>query len=210
MGVQILGVDGATIAAIDADHMAQRTSIRPQQCVAWSSIGTTTGLLTGATMVAGATLFSLRNAGANRVLVRRVQISWLTTTLGAAGRFDFGLSIARSFANMDTGGSTITLTARHRVGLNAPTVNAMIAGAAAMTAGAGRTLDGVAGVAGYWSAAIGSQLPQTSLLSHDAGDHPIVLGTNEGIVLSALAVAATTAVSLGYVNVELVEALAYP
>lgn len=207
MAIQLLGADGLTIATIDPTHGAQRTSIRPQECLSWASLGATTGLVTA--LAAGASLFSLRNAGANKILVRRLQIAWLTMTFSAAARIDFALNLARTFNAMDSGGTDLPVTAKHRVTHNAPTINARIASTAALTVGT-RTLDGVVGVAGYYSAANGSALPSTPLLSHDAGDHPIVLAQNEGLVLTALAVPAAAAVTVGYVNVELVEVAQYP
>lgn len=208
MAISISDVTGAIVARVEATFGALVTRLAPQECITWTSLAETTGLVTG--IAAGAPLFSLRNAGSRIVICRRFQIAWLTTTLGAAGRFDFALSVARTFPANDTGGAEI-VPARHRGALLPHTYHPRVATTSALTAGAGRVVDGgKVGVAGYWSAAIGSALPWTPLLSHDAGDHPVVLAPNEGLVLSVPSVPAATAVSIGYVNAEVLEVASYP
>lgn len=210
MAIPISDVTGANTARVEPMFGALVTRLAPQECIGWNTISEQTGLLTG--LVAGAGIFSLKNLNARPLLLRRFSLSVLTNTLGTAGRFDFALYVARTWPTNDTGGTDISAAcARHRGALVAPNVHARIAGTAALTAGAGRLLDGgKVACAGYWSAAAGSGIAQVNLLSHDTGDHPVVLAQNEGIVLAATAAAAATAAIVGYVAAEFVDVASYP
>lgn len=204
MAIQLLGADGLTLASVDPTHRAQRASIRPQECVSWASLGVMTGAVVG--LAAGSVLFALRNNGARQILLRRLQVAWITQVLGAAGRLDFGAVIQRSYTVMDSAGTAIAVAGKHRVAFNAPSVDCRVATTAAVSGGT-RTADPHAvAVAGLWSAAIGSGLATTQLISHDAGDHPIAFNQQEGITINCLASPSATLAGVLYVNAELVEA----
>jgi len=65
------------------------------------------------------------------------------------------------------------------------------------------------GAANAWSGGAGSTLPQTQLLSHDAGDYPFILAQNEGLIITnAVAMGAAGAGTL-IVNIEWSEANSY-
>lgn len=208
MGVNILSADGAVTAEVDATHKAQRASLRPAQVLSWSSIADKTGLVT--VLAANATLFSLRNTGANVVLVRRVQMQWITTTtFTAAQRLEYGLYIA-SFSSADAGGTALNAgSGKHRTTMSTPAIEARIALTTALTAGSRTLSPSPVGIAAMFSNAVGATMQQTSLLSQDAGDHPIVLGTNEGLVLNNLVLMGAAGVGVVYLNVEFAEAASY-
>lgn len=209
MAVQIQGADGVTIAAIDVSHKAQRISIRPPEILSWNSVGAPSGLLTG--VIAGAALFSLRNAGSSLMVVRRLSLGWLTTTtFTAAQRLEFALMRATGWSVADTGGSPLGLTSgKHRTSLITPSVEAKVATTTGITAGT-RTLDAFPmSTVALWSAAVGAALAQTPMFSHDAGDYPLVLGPQEGLVVNNIVAMGAAGVGMAYINAEFAVAETY-
>lgn len=206
MAISIANILGTIVAEIGAAHKALRVQQRPDEAVAWNSFAAQTGLVTG--IAAGAQLFTLRYSGTKNLLVRRLQWAFLTTTLGAAGRYDFAsMRTAYQAPNVDSGGASISIGGKHRSALATPNVEARVATTTGLTAATGRVNEsGAMASAGYWSAAIGSALAATAFISQDSGDHPVVLAPNEGLYIAALAVPAATAVGMGYVGCEVVEA----
>lgn len=206
MAIQVLGSDGTTVAAIDPGHDAQRVSIRPMRVTAWSSIAAATGLVT--TLAAGAPVFSFRYTGVRVLLVRRVAIQWINTAaFTTSQRLEWGLYVARTFTTFDTGGLPLSAgSGRHRSTLATPAVEARIAMTTALTAGT-RTLDThPLGIAPMFSYAAGATLPQTHLLSHDSGDHPLALVQNEGFIVSNMLLMGAAGVGVLYAQVEFSEA----
>ena len=120
---------------------------------------------------------------------------------------------ARSFSASDTGGTALAITGsqnKHRTSLATPTsLDCRISSTAALTAGT-RTLDTVALAATYGSStAVGTSMPVTPLLSNDAGDYPVVLAQNEGLVVTNLiAMGAAGVINLS-VNIEFAEATSF-
>jgi hypothetical protein len=201
---------------VDPSFKAGRVALRPMECVGWLDVGARSGALTGA--AANTAVFSFRNLSANPIVVRRVGIGFICTTgFTAAQELGFGLMVARAFNASDSGGTAIALTGNNckvRTALATPTsVDCRISSTGALTAGT-KTLDANhLAVVGCFAAATtaGALLsPQpNNLLSHDAGDYPLVLGQNEGFNIMNLVAMGAAGVGTLYVNVELAEASSY-
>ncbi len=209
MGIQIMSVDGQTTAEVDPGHLAQRVTVRPMRVNSWQSIAAMTGAVTG--LAAGAPVFSLRNTGTGVLLVRRVQVQFvLTTAFTAAQRLELALYVARAWTVADSGGLPMSIASgKHRTAMTTPAIEARIATTSALTAGT-RTLDAhPLGIAALYAGGAGATLALTSLLSHDAGDHPLVLGNQEGFLVSNLLTMGATGAGFAYMNVEFAEASSF-
>lgn len=208
------GTSAGQLLAVDNTMRAARISERPQEALAWYSIGARSGALTAA--AAAGAVFSLRNSGTNLIIVRRVGVGFVcTTAFTAAQAMDFSLIVARAFTASDTGGTAITLTgnnAKHRTSLGTLTGGDLrIATTAALTAGT-KALDGnTTGSLGFFVAGVGTSLPYApgNLFSHDTGDYPIVLAANEGINIQNLTLMGAAGVGTLYVGLEFAEVTAY-
>lgn len=213
MAIQLQGFSGV-VPEVDTTFRANRTTIRPQEILGWLSVGAQSGALTGA--AANSAVFSFRNLASNPIIVRRVGVGFITTTIfTTAQAVDFGLLVARSFTVSDSGGTAIALTAnncKHRTSLAALTsIDCRISTTAALTAGT-KTLDtNHLAQNGAWSGVAGTGLAvvANNLLSHDTGDYPLVLATNEGFNIMSLTALGAAGVIRLYVNMELAEATAY-
>jgi hypothetical protein len=211
---KVLGADGINQLGVDANFKAARVSLRPPQSLAWLSVASRSGALTG--LAANAPIFSLRNLAANPLIVRRVGVGFLTTTaFTTAQEVAFGLKVARAFTASDSSGTAIALAGnncKQRSSLaNLTSVDCRISVAAALTGGT-KTLDtNDIGVAGFFSSAVGASLPPSmnNLLSHDAGDYPLVLAQNEGFNIMSLVALGAAGVGVAYVNMEVAEATEY-
>lgn len=213
MAIQLQGF-GGVVPEVDTTFRANRITIRPQEILGWLSVGAQSGALTGA--AANSAVFSFRNIAANPIIVRRIGVGFITTTVFTAPQaVDFGLMVARSFSASDSGGTAIALTAancKHRTSLAALTnIDCRISATAALTAGT-KTLDtNHLSQNGAWSGVAGAGLAvaPNNLLSHDTGDYPLVLATNEGFNIMSLSAMGAAGVIRVYVNMELAEATAY-
>ncbi len=224
MPVQIQDGASATLAAVDSSHKALRISVRPVEAIGWWSLGAQSSALnTG--IAANASIFTLRNIGANPLMIRRIGVGLIAG--GAAGsgftaaqKVDIGLRIARAFSASDTGGTAISITSnnlKHRTSLANPTnLDCRISSGAALGAGT-RTLDAnaLSQVAGYAAATTpGVFITPTpnNLLQHDAGDYPLILAQNEGFIVTPQtafgAYTGTPAITL-FVNLEFAEVASY-
>ena len=214
MAVQMAGATAANIQEVDASFKASRSSLRPPEALGWFSLSGKSGLLTG--LAAAAPVFALRNSGTNLLMVRRIGIGFLTTTLFTTAQIvDFQLQVARAFTVSDSAGTPIVMTGsngKHRTSLPAPTsMDARIAAAAALTAGT-RTLDAVPiSMQAGWSGAAGQGIaPGTdNLFAHNASDYPLILAANEGLVISAIAAFGALGGGNLYVNLEFAESTAF-
>ncbi len=167
---------------------------------------------------AGGTVFSFRNIAANPVLVRRVGVGFVCTTGFTAGQeLAFGLNVARAFTASDSGGTAIALTgnnAKHRSSLATLTsVDCRIATTAHFTNGT-KTSDAndlavVGGFAPTTTTGVVVAPSLNNLLSHDAGDYPLVLAQNEGFNIVNRVAMGAGGVGTLYVNIELAEAASY-
>ena len=209
------GANASVIAQVEAQQLAVRTSIRPQDTLNWTTIAVKSGLL--ATPAASANLFSFRNSGVNNVIVRRLGVG---AVVGAAVTLsqlvDFAAYVARGFTAADTGGTAIVVNAgagRHRtsfasLSFGATAGTALIASTTAIVSGT-RTLD--ANAIGLGAASSGTAAgtvvispSKTNLILHDAGDHPILLAPSEGLVIQNLTALASGSLFV-YVDMELAE-----
>lgn len=209
MGIQILGANLQTAAAVDEQHDALRVSNRPMEVLSWSSWAQPSGLLAG--IASGGSLASFRYVGSGVVLVRRFVVGWLQqTAFLVAQRLEWALSVGRNWSGADGGGTVFTTSSgRHRQTHSSPVVEARIAATSALTVGT-RVLDAhPIGVGAVFANAAGVTLQQTMLLSHDAGDHPMVLGNQEGLVLQNLNAMGATGNGYLYVTIEFAEAATY-
>ena len=204
-----------TAQEVDPTFKAARLTLRPMECLSWLAVGVRSGALTG--VAANAALFSFRNLAANPVIIRRIGVGFVCTTgFTAAQELAFGLMAARGFTVSDSAGTQIVLTGNNckaRTSLGQPTsVDCRISAAAALTAGT-KTLDGnhLGTVGGFAATTPGLVLAptQNNLLSHDAGDYPLVLAQNEGINIMNLVAMGAAGVGTLYVNLELAEATVY-
>lgn len=205
-----------TVTEVDATFKAARSTIRPMECLGWLDVGARSGALTGA--AANSALFAFRNLAANPVIVRRIGIGFIATTgFTAAQELAWGLKVARAFTASDSAGTAIALTGSNckaRTSLATLTsVDCRISAAAALTAGT-KTLDtNDLSVAGAWALAATAGVllapAQNNLLSHDAGDYPLVLAQNEGFNIMNLVAMGAAGVGTFYVNMELAEVTIY-
>ena len=113
----------------------------------------------------------------------------------------------------DTGGAALTLTGnngKHRTSLatigitdlRMCTTGALIPGT--------RTLDSNSvGVSVGTSSAVGTSMQLVDIFSHDAGDHPLILANNEGLVLTNSIVMGAAGVIKLYVTIECAEVATY-
>jgi hypothetical protein len=194
---------------IEAGSLAARTTQRPMRVLAWNEIAAQTGALT--TIAAGGRLFSMRNSGANLILVRRVGWGFMTTTaFTTAQALDYSLFIARNFTVGDTVGTDVSPTgnmAKHRASLATPNVQARLAAAAVVSGGTLTQDTQAVGIiaAGSNGLATGMVPVQNNLLDHTADDLPIVLAQNEGITIVNNTLMGAAGVIKCYINVEYAE-----
>lgn len=198
---------------VDATMKAARVSIRPAEVLGWQSVGVQSGAI--ATVAANGPVFSLRNISTKLIIIRRVGIGFIATTgFTAAQKLDFGLTVARNFTASDSGGTAIAFTGsngKHRTSLGTPSsLDARIATTAALTAGT-RTLDtnALAMIGGYAAAlGVGAIIAPAlnNMFTHDAGDYPLVLAQNEGLILSPLTTMGAGGAGNLFVNLEFAEA----
>ncbi len=211
MAIQLIGT-GAAVQEVDTAFKAARVSIRPVDVINWLSYGAASGALTG--VAANGPVFSLRNTGANLLMVRRVQVGFVTTTaFTAAQGLVYQLLKANGFTTSDTGGTALYAAGQNKHRLSFTNITAApdirIASTAALGAGT-RSLETVSmGIAGGTSNGLGTSMPMTALLSHDAGDHPIILAQNEGLVIANGIAMGAAGVIQWHVNIELAEVTSY-
>jgi hypothetical protein len=193
------GVSGTTLMTVDPTYAAGRISQRPIEQLGSYSVS----LITGAYTVAAANspMFSMRfvagSAGQAQVaIIQRINIFIVpTVAFTAAQQVSYGAYIARSWSAVDSGGAAATLTGNNnklRTSMSttqiAATGDMRISTTAALTAGT-RTLDSQAfAVASAWvpTALVAQPIQTVTLYENFAGDQPIVLATQEGIVINNL------------------------
>ena len=193
------GVSGSTLMTVDPTYTAGRVSQRPIEQLGTYSVAAFTGAYT--TAAANTPMFSMRfvagSAGQAQIaIVQRIALTIVpTVAFTAAQQVSFGGYIARSWSAVDSGGTAITLTgnnAKLRTSMTtsqfAATGDMRIATTGTLTAGT-RTLDNQAfAVASAWvpTALVSQPIQQVILYENFAGDQPLVLATQEGIVINNL------------------------
>ena len=208
----IEGGTTASLAEVDTTFLAMRVTHRPPQVIGWYSVAGSSGALTGA--AAAAPVFSMRNTGANLLMIRSVRIGFIVTTaFTAAQGLAYGLLKANSFTVSDSG-QTALYTAganKHRnsfTNITSPP-DIRISTTAAITAGT-RTLETAPlVVAGGAASGLGAAMGITPLLSHDTGDYPLILAQNEGFIITNDILMGAIGVIRLMVNVEYAEVTAF-
>lgn len=172
----------------------------PKNALGQYRIGVSSGLITGAAIVAGAPLFSARWGSTTRLAVITRLSAYYVVTTAFTGVQELGLEavLARGFTASDSGGTALTLTtnnAKMRTSQDTSSfTDIRIAAATLLTAGT-RTLDtqaieGFSGISHDPNAAAGTaQIVAQPWLGFDwmatpaNGEHPIVLAQDEGVVV---------------------------
>lgn len=198
----------------DGTFDAARVCFYPYQANAWYLATMTSGALTGvAASNSTGTVFSFANLGAVNMLVRRIGLSWVTTTGYTGAQYqDFGISLARSFSVADSGGtpwSSASNNTKIRTSLAAPTnLDMRIGTTAALTAGTRSVDTNVIAQAGCWNAAAaaGTYIPFIWLVDQGPGDYPIFFAQNEGFVIWPQTAMGAGGVGTLTVTVEFAEA----
>ncbi len=207
MPVQQTGVDNTTVLDVDSGHKAGRMSLRPSDVIGWSSIPFKTGILPAAT-VAGALLLVLRNTGSNLLLVRRLQVGFnIVTAFATAQRLEFSLTRASTWTSAfeSTGNPVNFATGKHKSSLANIAAEGRVATTAALTA-ATRTVEGQAlAIAGGGVGGLGTSIAPQNLISHDAGDYPVVLANGEGLLLTSDVVFGAGGSGIAYGGIEVAE-----
>lgn len=193
------GVSGTTLMTVDPTYAASRVTLRPVEQLGTYSVS----LFTGAYTVAAANtpMFSMRfvagAAGLAQIaMIQRIAITIVpTVAFTAAQQVSYGAYVARSFSAVDSGGAAATLTGNNnklRTSMSttqlAATGDMRISTTGTLTAGT-RTLDSQAfAVASAWvpTALVAQPIQQVILYENFAGDQPLVLATQEGIVINNL------------------------
>lgn len=215
------GVSGSTLMTVDPTYAAARTTVRPIEQLGTYIVGARSGAYTGAG--ANTPVFSMRfvagGAGAAQIaIIQRVTINWvLTTAFTTAQEIAFGLIVARSFTVSDSGGTQIVVSGNNQKNRTSAQTSQLatsgdirISSTAALTAGT-RTLDSQSmAVANGWAGSTllttGSiPLQQVVLYENFPGDTPIILQSNEGIVINNLVALGATGVMTLAINVEWTE-----
>ena len=203
MGRLLMGIQGGVsgnIADVDAQFQALKTSMRPLNYSpggGYYRIAKNFVVGPGATIAANGGIFSFRWTSATKIaLVVFFRWHWVVTTAFTGGQYiDHALYIARSWSSDDTGTNTAALT---MTGNNAKKRTSMVTSSAgqilyatsnSFTAGT-RTLDANPLMyKGNWGSAQGFEPVEYTSLSIDVDhEHPIVLATNEGLVLNNITV----------------------
>ena len=215
------GVSSSTLMTVDPTFNASRVSIRPIEQLGTYGVGAFTGNYTGAG--ANTPLFSMRfvagSAGSAQIaVIQRITISFIqTTAFTTAQQMGFGLYVARSFTGNDSGGTQINLAGNNqKLRTSYPTSqiatngDMRIASTGALSAGS-RTLDTQAFSVGHgWGGSVlqttGAIQPSLLTLYEEfPGDTPLVLQTNEGLVINNIVAMGAGGVFTIGVNVEWTE-----
>jgi hypothetical protein len=193
------GVSGTTLMTVDPTYAAARITQRPVEQLGTYSVS----LITGAYTVAAANtpMFSMRfvagSAGQAQIaMIQRIVLTIVpTVAFTAAQQVSYGAYVARSFSAVDSGGAAATLTGNNnklRTSMQttqlATTGDMRISTTGALTAGT-RTLDSQAfAYASAWvpTALVAQPIQQVILYENFAGDQPLTLQNQEGLIINNL------------------------
>ena len=163
--------------------------------------------------------FVAGSAGSAQIaIIQRITINWVMTTGFTTGQqIAFGGYVARSFTGSDSGGTTIALSGNNQKNRTSAQTSQIATGGdmristtAALTVGT-RTLDSAAfGVTNGWAGTTllttGTQpLQQVTLYEEFPGDTPLILQSNEGIVINNLVALGAAGVMSVAINIEWTE-----
>ena len=215
------GSSSSTLLTVDPTYTAGRVTMRPVEQLGTYLYGGLTGAYTGAG--ANTPVFSMRfvagSAGSAQIaIIQRITINWVMTTGFTTGQqIAFGGYVARSFTGSDSGGTTISLSGNNQKNRTSAQTSQIATGGdmristtAALTVGT-RTLDSAAfGVTNGWAGTTllttGTQpLQQVTLYEEFPGDTPLILQSNEGIVINNLVALGAAGVMSVAINIEWTE-----
>lgn len=215
---------------VDPTHKALRSSNRPLEHVQDNIVGghyrlsAKSGSLTSAAVVADGALFSFRWTQPNMLAVLHYLEAYLVPTVVFTAQQELGLDaiLASAFSASDSGGTAIINPSRVRRNTQQPSLlgDARIATTSVVTAGT-RTLDTNAFISGSGLVNVVNAAAGTAYVNPgggdppfgfryqprvEAGEHPIVLSANEGIivrnkVIFPAAGAAVLIVNMGWAEV---------
>jgi len=222
MSVKIIGTTSGVEVDSDTDHNLY-VQVRPPATGTLGAyvLGASTGLI-AATLAAGSTLFSFRWTDATRfALITSIRISAVVTAAITTGVvFDLEAVIARSFTASDTGGTAFApLGANNKVRTsmgNSLVGDLRLATTAALGAGT-RTPDATAvgRIQGFTGTTLGTSIfgngsgPMYILDRQKAGEYPVVLAQNEGILVRNPLIGPATGSFSVAVLIEWMEVAAY-
>ena len=217
MAVIQSAADGTTLGTVGPTSLGLNITIKPDELAGAYQIAAATGAIVAAT--AAGTVFSFRYApGTGQVCVIKrvsVAVSSANTTLNTAAQVGIGIFVARGFVASDSGGTALaplaTGAGRYRTALlTSNATDIRIATTTTLTAGT-RTLDAntLGSTYFYATAAVGTYLPLTNLVSYNVSDYPLVLQNNEGFVVNTLTAMPALGSSSVFINVEWFEATSY-
>ena len=193
MSIQLQG-NGGTVAEVDgATFRAIRTTPKPIDHGALGHYRVAVTIPLVVTQTANGSLFSLRWGDATRfAIITKLRLSLMQTSAATATIYpNFSAFIARSFTVSDSAGTAVTLTGnnmkkRTSMGTSLVTDIRYSAVAAGLTAGT-RTLDAQPILILPTSQTITTPNPAFVTQDMDVGvgdgNHPVVLATNEGLIV---------------------------
>lgn len=223
--MEITGTSSGTKVDVNADR-AMFVEIRAPAIEGYGVYNNAmqTGTI-AASLSANSNIWSFRWSDPIRIaLIRKVSVSMVALTAFTAGQFDLSIFFARIFSAPDTDANTsttATLTGNNdklRTSMGTSIVAATdirIAGTAGFTAGT-RTLDtNPLGRVLGWLTAVQGVFPfntagSIALIDRTgAGQYPVVLANNEGLVIRNPIVLPATGTAVITVNVDWQETIAY-
>lgn len=215
------GVSGSTLMTVDPTFTAGRTSQRPIEQLGTYLYGGFTGLVTG--VAANAPILSMRfvagSAGSAQIaLIQRITINYVMNTgFTASQQIAFAAFVARSFTASDSGGTQIVVSGNNQKARTSNQTSQIatngdmrISSTGALTTGT-RTLDSQAfAVSNSWAGttvqSLGVQVPQQVILYECfTGDTPVVLQSNEGLIINNVVALGAAGVITIAINVEWTE-----
>lgn len=215
-----LGTQGVPLV-VDPTFNAARVSFKPDEFEGGGTngghyrVGAVSGALTG--VAAGGIVYSFRAPTTPSLwyVIKRVTVcAVVTTAFTAAQAIDYDLIKVTSWTGGDTGGTAITIGAGGKLRANmsnSQIAQIMIATTAANAAGAPKTPDANPMAEGVISQtnAVGSG-GQIDLYKHDAvGEHPLILGSNEGFNIRVVTAMGAAGVVKLYVSTTWAEVPGY-
>lgn len=226
MSIEIQGGLSGNVAEVDPTHRALRAANRPTEYGALGHyrFAAVTGTMAAA-LAAGAVVFSARwAAAAGFALITRLRLRFmpLTPFTGATltDHTSFNLFRATTFTASHTGGNAITPSKMRTAMPASAFTDIRLASTAALGAGAGLTLDAQPiamslrrGNRTNPAAATEETIPPLDdaglLIDVGSGEHPVVLGTSEGLVMTNRTVWPAAGTGIILVEMAWSEAAAY-
>lgn len=207
MAIPIQGNGGTVLEVDGTNHRAARVAVRPTDhgTLGHYSIGMLSGIM-AAGLSANAELFQFRWADATRLaLIKSIKLSaCVSTTFFAAGvPVQIDIAKATAWTVAGSGGTRATMAAllKKRTSMGSSIITASdigISTTAGLTAGT-KTLEtlslGAIVAPGPITGSLNGQIiaPKTEIFrgGESSAEHPLILATNEGFIVRAVAVPAT-------------------